>query len=56
MSCTRQAANEPVELFFGDVRPGEVERDRLSLYDARQGLRGHSALDAQINPGPKPFI
>lgn len=56
MSRTRQAANEPVELFFGDVRPGEVECDGLSLYDACEGLRGHSALDAQVNSGPEPFI
>lgn len=32
--CTRQAANKPVELFFGDVGPGEIECDWLSLYDA----------------------
>lgn len=31
---TRQAANEPVELLFRDVSPGEIECDGLSLYDA----------------------
>ena len=31
---TRQASNKPVQLLFGDVGPGEIERDRLSLYDA----------------------
>lgn len=47
---TRQAANKPVKLFFGNVGPGEIERDRLPLDDAREGLRGDGAFDAQVDP------
>lgn len=47
---TRQVANEPIQLLFRDVGPREIERDRLSLYDACQGLRSNGAFDAQVYP------
>lgn len=53
---TRQAVNEPAELFFRDVGPGKVECDRLSLYDTGQRLRSNCVLDAQVNSRPKPLV
>lgn len=53
---TRKPTNKPVQLLLGDVGPGEVEDNWLSLYNASEGLRGHGAFDAQVNSRPKSLV
>lgn len=53
---TRKSAHKPVELLLGDVGPGEVECNWLSLYNASEGLRGHGAFNAQVDSRPKPLV